>query len=74
MIEMEDHYLALGIPRNATAEEIERAYQRQVEPLRAFRNWGRRRRENALIAYQTLSDPAKRAAYDARLEGESPKS
>jgi curved DNA-binding protein CbpA len=73
---MSTHYEALGIPRDATAERIKRAYRSLVKVWHPdkFRSGseaeaeaGRRIREiNA--AYSMLSNQSARASYDAKLE------
>lgn len=54
-----NHYETLGIAPGATAAEIERAYAMELLRPRAFGGLAQ-----IGIAYATLSDAAKRAAYD----------
>lgn len=67
-----DPYAVLGVAPSASAEEIQRAYRakaKQSHPdLVAESERGRAQQEMAALneAYGILSDPAKRAAYDAR--------
>lgn len=66
-----DHYEILGIPRDASAEEIRRAYkrlQRQVHP-----DLGGTDGVFILVqaAWEVLSNPASRAAYDRSRSGPS---
>lgn len=64
-----DYYEILGVPRNATQEEIKRAYRRLALKYHPDRNPGNKEAEEKFKeiseAYQVLSDPEKRAIYDA---------
>jgi len=63
-----DYYSILGIDRNATDEEIKRAYRRLALKYHPDRNPGDRTCEEKFKeineAYACLSDPDKRANYD----------
>jgi len=63
-----DYYTILGIPRNATQEEIKRAYRRLAMQYHPDRNAGNKEAEERFKeiseAYEVLSDPQKRAIYD----------
>lgn len=62
-----DHYVTLGIPRGATAEQIRRAYRGLAAKWHPDRNPGPEAQANfrrISEAYDVLSDSAKRAAYD----------
>lgn len=63
-----DYYAILGVPRNATQEEIKRAYRRLAMQYHPDRNQGDKSAEERFKdiseAYEVLSDPAKRALYD----------
>jgi molecular chaperone DnaJ len=73
----EDHYTLLGLPRDATLDEIKRAY-RQL----AKRHHPDRTQNNAqdteifkavAVAFATLSNPKRRAAYDRLLAVSEPR-
>ena len=74
-----NYYTALGVLRDASAEEIKRAYHAAARRLHPDRNLLAGETELFLevqTAYEVLSNPKRRAAYDATLpreqEGESP--
>jgi len=63
-----DYYEILGVPRNATQEEIKRAYRRLVLKYHPDRNKSKEAEEKFKEineAYAVLSDPEKRRQYDA---------
>lgn len=72
-----DYYAALEIDKNATAEEIKRAYRKQALKYHPDKNQNNPEAEARFKqineAYQVLSDEKKRAVYDrygkAGLEG-----
>ena len=65
---MADYYEVLGVERDASPEEIKRAFRRLARETHPDANNGDRDREERfrLIAeaYEVLSDPHRRAAYD----------
>lgn len=70
MTEAKDYYALLGVPRNATLEQLRRAYREAALRLHPDKNVQDGDTELFLDvgrAYETLSDPARRAAYDAQL-------
>lgn len=70
-----DYYLVLGLPRSASAEEIRKAYFEAARRLHPDTNTSPGDTEFFLDvqeAYEVLSDPKKRARYDATLPPEKP--
>ena len=68
MAEKRDYYEVLGIDRNATAEEIKKAYRKKAIEYHPDKNPGDKEAEEkfkeAAEAYDVLSDPQKKARYD----------
>lgn len=68
---MNDPYRTLNLSRSADASQIKSAYRRLAKELHPDRNPGDRRAEQrfreATQAYELLSDPEKRAAFDRGL-------
>ncbi|KAF3893544.1 Meiotically up-regulated gene 185 protein [Trichophyton interdigitale] len=65
-----DFYAILGVERDATAEEIKKAYRRKALELHPDKNYGNVEEATALFAevqsaYEILSDPQERAWYDS---------
>ncbi len=68
-----NHYLVLGVDRNATQAEIENAFRlRSTMTYGQFGGGGAGGARTAELeaAYVALSDPAKRAEYDRQLDQE----
>ncbi len=66
-----DYYEILGIPRDATIEDIRRAYRRSAQRLHPDKNVRPGDTQlflEATQAYDVLSDPLRRARYDSELE------
>ncbi len=64
---MNDYYADLGVARDATAEDIKRAYRRSARRLHPDVNPGPEAEEQfkkVSQAYDVLSDPEKRRAFD----------
>jgi curved DNA-binding protein len=63
-----DYYEVLGLSKNATAEEISKAYRKLARQHHPDRNPGDKQAETRFKeiqnAYDTLSDPKKKAVYD----------
>lgn len=65
-----DFYAALGLPRDATPEEIRRAYHEAAQRLHPDKNTAPGETELFLDvqqAYEVLSNPVRRSQYDATL-------
>jgi Ca-activated chloride channel family protein len=70
-----DHYAALGVLRDATQEEIKRAYIEAAQRFHPDKNTAAGETEVFLDiqqAYEILSNPKRRAQYDATLPPEIP--
>ena len=62
-----DYYGILGVPRNATAEQIKRAYRKLVRELHPDVNpdsAAKQRFQDVTAAYEVLTDPKKRQIVD----------
>lgn len=68
MAEKRDYYEVLGVSRNATADEIKKAYRKKAIQYHPDKNPGDKEAEEkfkeAAEAYDVLSDADKRARYD----------
>ena len=59
-----DYYSILGVPRNATPEQIKKAYRKQAMANHPDRGGNEAKFKQVSEAYETLSDSNKRDAYD----------
>lgn len=68
MAEKRDYYEVLGVDRNASLDEIKKAYRKKAIQYHPDKNPGDKEAEEkfkeAAEAYSVLSDPDKRAKYD----------
>jgi DnaJ-class molecular chaperone len=61
-----DYYKILGVPENASQEEIKKAYRKLAHQYHPDRKGGSEEKFKEINeAYQVLSDPQQRARYDA---------
>ena len=58
------HYETLGIPKTASADEIKKAYRKLASQHHPDRGGDTAKFQEIQAAYETLSDPHKRAGYD----------
>jgi len=61
---MQNPYQTLGVNRDATADEIKRAYRKLASQHHPDKGGDKNRFQEIQVAYDTLSDANKRAAYD----------
>lgn len=68
-----DLYAVLGVPADASRDEIARAYRRQALVHHPDRGGDAETFRSLHQAYEALSDPVRRAAYDRRREAPAPR-
>jgi len=61
---MQNPYQTLGVDRNATADEIKRAYRRLASQHHPDKGGDKAKFQEIQQAYDTLTDPQRRAGYD----------
>jgi curved DNA-binding protein len=61
---MSDHYSTLGVDRNASQEDIKRAYRKMAAQHHPDRGGNTAKFQDVQAAYETLSDPGKKSQYD----------
>src|ERR1044071_3156092 len=69
----QDYYAILGVARDASQEVIKRAYFKAAQKLHPDKNTAAGETEvfmGAQLAYEVLSNPKRRALYDATLPPE----
>lgn len=74
-MEFKDYYAIMGVPRDATAEQIKQAYRklaRKYHPDVSKEADAERRFKEVGEAYEVLRDPEKRVAYDQLGSGPRP--
>jgi len=59
-----DYYKILGLPKNASADEIKRAYRKLAHEFHPDKGGDAEKFKEINEAYQILSDPQKRSQYD----------
>lgn len=69
---MPDYYSILGVTKTATPEEIKRAYRKLAAQHHPDRGGDTAKFQEVQAAYDTLSDPNKRAGYDDPAQGGMP--
>jgi hypothetical protein len=66
-----NYYSVLGIPRNANTATIKKAYRKRAIELHHNKGGTTENFQKLQIAFKILSDPAKRANYNAQVESTS---
>lgn len=61
---MSDHYQTLGVQRNATPDEIKKAYRKLASQHHPDKGGDKAKFQSIQTAYETLSDQQKRSQYD----------
>jgi len=61
---MTDHYTTLGVAKNATADEIKKAYRKLASQHHPDKGGNKEKFQEIQAAYAVLSDEQKRAEYD----------
>ena len=66
---MQDHYETLGVPRNASASDIKKAYRKLALKHHPDKGGDANQFKNITDAYEILSDETKRKQYDNPMAG-----
>lgn len=61
---MTDFYQTLGVDRNASSDEIKKAYRKLANKYHPDKGGDQAKFKDISVAYDTLSDPQKKAEYD----------
>lgn len=69
---MSNHYQILGVSRSVSADSLKTAYRKKLKQyhpdLAEDKQAAHEMTQQVIAAYEVLSDPGKRAAYDAHLQ------
>lgn len=66
---MNDHYQTLGVNQNASPDEIKKAYRKLANKHHPDKGGDQAKFKDISVAYETLSDPQKKAEYDMMRQG-----
>jgi curved DNA-binding protein len=66
---MTDYYQILGVPQNAGPDEIKKAYRKLANQHHPDKGGDQAKFKDISVAYDTLSDPNKKAEYDQQRAG-----
>lgn len=68
---MENYYQILGVDSNATPDDIKKAYRKLANKHHPDKGGDQSKFKDISVAYETLSDPQKKAEYDMMQQGGS---